>query len=81
VIRRSIFPSWTVGRICEIAKLANTPAASETRRTSGTIAIRFGNTGFGDTRGGSIRRKSATRDEASTSSDSDADSRRATSCS
>ncbi len=52
------------------------PAASARASTSGTSASRFGNTAFGEIRGGSMMRNSAMLAWLSTSSAIDADSRR-----
>ena len=70
--------SANTGRIWLAAKAVKSPAPSAAARASGSSSRRFGNTGLGDTRGGSINRKSATPDAESRSLDITADWRRAT---
>ena len=59
------------GRIWLATKAVNRPAAMAATSASGSSRMRFGNTGCGDTRGGSISRKSATPEAESRSPEID----------
>ena len=72
--------SWNVGSISLAANAAARPTSTDAAKASAISTRRFGNTGCGDTRGGSITLKRVPPASA-TPSPSDADSRRASSAS
>jgi hypothetical protein len=75
---RSSWASLNTGRSWLPRKASTRPAPMAATRAMGSRISRFGDTGLGVTRGGSMSRKSATPDATSSSPDITADCRRDT---